>query len=85
MRRQGLILYLSGTQTPDLDQGIVTVVFSYLEASHELSVAPLLLKLNYLGHGEMAWWLGMLAAHAEDLSSVPRTHKAAYNHIVLLF
>jgi hypothetical protein len=72
-----LILYLPGTETPDLDQGIVTVVFSYLEANHELSVAPVLLKLNYLGLGEMVWWLGVLADLAEELGSVTRTQKEA--------
>lgn len=54
MRRPGLIPYLPATKIPGPDQDVVTSVFSYLGPDHELAFVSVLLKLNYLGLGEMA-------------------------------
>jgi hypothetical protein len=41
-----------------------------------------LIKSQNVGAGEMMdQWLGALAALPEDLSSVPRTHTVAHNHL----
>jgi hypothetical protein len=56
--------------------GIVPT-FKLLECNFKMQV----FKNSFPGAGEMAQWLRALAALPEVLSSIPRNHMVAHNHL----
>jgi hypothetical protein len=40
-----------------------------------------MMSVNYVGAGEMAQWLRVLAVLQKDLGSISITHMAAYHHL----
>lgn len=49
------------------------------------SLTFLVYEIGSLGAGQMAQWLWMFVAVAEDLGSVPNAHMVAHNHPLLQF